>query len=158
MDATEAKPDPSDVPTLRDLIDRHTDQTGESRRALGERSGVSPQTLGTWVAGTIKTFPDPETIRAFARATAYTEQTVLLAIASTLGIRLTETGAPLVNMLPPGTDNLSQADVEAIRAVVRQLVEARRASAPAPDLGRVEGLRLAEDPPTWETTQHRNRD
>lgn len=142
-----ATPDPHDVPTLRDLIQRHTDRTGESRRALGDRSRIAHQTLGTWHAGTIQTFPDPETIRKFAASTGYSEQTVLLAAAKTVGLRVTQAGTQLTNSLPPGTDNLSPEDVDAVRAIVRQLVDARRRrlEAEGPDLATVEGIRLAED-------------
>lgn len=136
---------PHDVPTLRDLLQRHTDRTGESRRALGDRSGMSHQTLGYWSAGTIKTIPDPETIRLFSRATAYSEQTVILAAARTVGLAVTSSGTPLTNSLPPGTDSLTAEDVDAIRAIVMQLIEARGLrSTPPPDLARVEGVRLAE--------------
>lgn len=135
-------PDPRDVPTLRDLIQSHADRTGESRRALGDRSQIAHQTLGTWYAGTIKTFPDPETLQAFADATHYTVQTVLLAAAKTVGLRVTHSGSQLSNSLPPGADTLTPEDVDAIRAVVRQLVEARR---PAFDISTVQGLRLSEE-------------
>jgi transcriptional regulator with XRE-family HTH domain len=145
MDATDGPPDPLVVPTLRDLIKRHGDETGESNRALGERSGVSHQTLSYWMNETIKTFPDPGTMRRFAQATGHTEQTVLLAAARSIGLRVSDRGTPLVNSLPPGTDILDPADIAAIRAVVRQLVAARRQPAPAPDLASVDGLRLAED-------------
>lgn len=156
MDDTGGPQDPRDVPTLRDLIQRHTDQTGESRRALGDRSGMSHQTLGYWSAGTIKTIPDPDTIRLFARATAYSEQTVVLAAARTVGLRISESDSLLVSMLPPGTDNLADADVDAIRAVVRQLVDARRSSLPTPDLSRAEGLRVDEGPGMTNVTRDRN--
>lgn len=145
-----ATPDPSVVPTLRDLIERHSDRTGESRRALGARSGIAHQTLGYWFEGTIQTFPDPDTMRKFAAGTGYTEQTVLLAAAMTVGLRVTQTGSQLTNSLPPGTDTLVPEDVDAIRGIVKQLVDARQQQSeppPVPDLSKVEGIRLAEDPP-----------
>lgn len=147
MDATDRPHQPQDVLTLRNLIEAHTDRTGESRRALGDRSGLAHQTLGYWWAGTIKTFPDPDTIRAFARATNYSEQTVLLAAARTVGLRVTEAGTPLINTLPPGTDALRPEDVDAIRAVVRQLVEARSAAVQGrgPALPDLQGIRLTEE-------------
>jgi hypothetical protein len=146
MDAVVPGPDPHPVPTLRDLIQNHTDRTGESRRALGDRSGIAHQTLGTWYAGTIQEFPEPDRIRKFAHATGYSEQTVLLAAAATVGLRVSQAGTPLINSLPPGTDSLAPEDVDAIRAVVRQMVDARNSSThiPTPDLSRVEGLRLSE--------------
>jgi hypothetical protein len=159
MDATATPDQPQDVPTLRDLIQSHADRTGESRRALGDRSKIAHQTLGTWHAGTIKTFPDPETIQAFADATHYTVQTVLLAAAKTVGLQVTQAGTQLSNSLPPGTDALSPEDIDAIRAVVRQLVAARneRARVPlSPDFSRVEGLRLDEDAPSQ--VVHNNHD
>lgn len=134
------------VPTLRDLIQRHIDRSGDSQRQLGERSGIRHQTLSNWMAGDIAEFPDPERLRRFAAYTGYSERTVVLAAAATIGLRVAEVGGRLVNSLPPGTDSLSVEDVEAIRAIVRQLVDARRtAEPPRPDLSKVEGLRLAEN-------------
>lgn len=148
MDATDGPLQPQDVPSLRDLIQSHADRTGESRRALGDRSKIAHQTLGTWHAGTIKTFPDPETIQAFADATHYTVQTVLLAAAKTVGLHVSHVGTQLTNSLPPGTDTLSPEDVDAIRAVVRQLVQARTAATPPkPDFSRVQGIRFTEEEP-----------
>lgn len=153
-----ANSDSLSVPTLRDLIQRHTDSTGESRRALGDRAEIAHQTLGTWWAGTINVLPEPERIRRFARATGYSEQTVLLAAAATVGLRVSEQGSRLLNSLPPGTDTLSPEDVDAIRAVVRQLVEARSPQEPPPDLSQVEGLRLQEpEAPTRLDVKRRGR-
>jgi hypothetical protein len=157
MDATDGPAQPLAVPTLRDLIDRHTDRTNESRRSLGDRSGIAHQTLGYWWAGTIKNIPEPETIRLFAKFTHYSEQTVLLAAARTVGLRVSESGTPLMDSLPPGTDNLEPADVEAVRAVVRQLVDARRAAAPTPDLATADGILIAEEEEaTADTPERRN--
>lgn len=148
--------DPHDVPTLRDLIQRHIDRTGQSMRQIGEHSGVRHQTLSNWAAGEITEFPDPERIRRFASYTGYSEQTVVLAAAATIGLRVAAVGGQLVNSLPPGTDNLSVEDIDAIRAIVRQLVDARRSvgRVPVPDLGSVEGLRLEEDDPVSRNQSH----
>lgn len=144
------------VPTLRDLIQRHIDRTGDSQRHLGERSGVRHQTLSNWMAGDITEFPDPERLRRFAAYTGYSEQTVVLAAAATVGLRVAEVGGRLVNSLPPGTDSLSVEDVDAIRAIVRQLVDARRAvGEAAPDWSKVKGVRLADDAPESHNTRTR---
>lgn len=141
-----AKPDAHDMPTLRDLIERHTSRTGDSQRALGDRANMSHQTFTAWMKGTIKTIPDPDTIRAFARATTYSEHAVLLAAARTVGLRVSESGTPLINSLPPGTDILDAGDVDAIRAVVRQLIDARQAAnPPAPDMATAQDISLEED-------------
>lgn len=137
--------DPHAVPTLRELIQRHVDRTGQSMRQIGDGSGVRHQTLSKWAAGEITEFPEPERLRRFAHYTGYPEQTVVLAAAATVGLRVAAVGGQLVNSLPPGTDSLSVEDVDAIRSIVRQLVDARRSAVePAPDLSRVQGLRLAE--------------
>ncbi len=137
--------DPHAVPTLRDLIQRHMDRTGQSQRALAGRSGVKHQTLSTWFAGTIAAFPDPATLRKFAAYTGYSEHTVVLAAGRTIGMRMADAGGPLVNSLPPGTDNLVPEDIDAIRAIVCRLVDARR-QVPGPDWPHVQGIRLMEDP------------
>lgn len=148
-----------DVPTLRELIDRHTDRTGESRRALGDRGPVAHQTLSKWWNGAIHTFPDPETLDAFAHATNNSLELVVLATARTLGLPVSTTATNLAQSLPPGTDILTLEDRDAILAVTRALVDARRQtqSKRAPDLDKVEGLRLAEDDdPTLRPVENRN--
>lgn len=146
--------------TLRDLIQQHMDRSGESRRALGARSGLAHQTLGYWWDGTIKTFPDPETLQAFADATHTSVQTVLLAAARTVGLSIG--AAPeLAAMLPPGTDNLTQRDRDAILAVIRALVEARRPVSPPPVSGvpqpdYEQGLRLEETSPNLRVVEGTN--
>lgn len=141
-------PDDQAMPTLRDLIQRHTDRTGESRRALGERSGVRHQTLGTWFSGEIKEFPDPPTIRAFAHATSYSLETVILAAARTIGLQIAGV-SELAAMLPAAARNLTKRQQDAIIAVVAAMLE------PAEfDLSRVEGLRLAEGATREESNNH----
>lgn len=148
MDVALTEPDAQHVLTLRDLIQRHMDRTGESRRALGDRSGVAHQTLGYWWAGTIKTFPDPETMRAFADATRTPLSLVLLAAARTVGLPVTGTPS-LAAMLPPGTDDLTAKDVDAILGIIRALIDARRDGfpPPEPDLSQVQGIKLDETSP-----------
>lgn len=152
---TQGSADPHAVPTLRDLIRRHMDRTGDSGRHMDKLSGVNRQTLSNWMAGNITEFPNPEQLRRFAAYTGYSEQTVVLAAAATIGLRVAEVGGRLVNSLPPGTDNLSVEDIDAVRAIVRQLVDARRSGAPTPELSKVQGLRLAEDAPTNHDTPTR---
>jgi len=161
MDVAVDKADPQRVLTLRDLIQRHIDSTGESRRGLGDRSGVAHQTLGYWWNGSIKTFPDPETLQAFADATHTPIETVLLAAARTIGLPVH--GVPeLAAMLPPGTDNLSARDRDAVLAVIRALVEARRPVRSRregpPDLSDpdVQGLRLDETNPGLRVVERTN--
>ena len=165
MDAALTEADSEHVLTLRDLIQRHIDSTGESRRALGDRCGVAHQTLGYWWNGSIKTFPDPETMLAFANATRTPIETVLLATARTIGLPVH--GVPdLAAMLPPGTDNLSARERDAVLAVIRALVDARRPSDRArpadrvgpPDLSDpdVQGLKLDETSPNLRVVEPTN--
>lgn len=150
MDDTDGPQQPEDVLNLRELIQTHMGRTGDSMRALGERSGIAHQTLGTWSAGTIKTFPDPETIQAFANATSFNVQTVVLAAARTLGLSVRDSDSLLAQSLPPGADKLTPEDRDAIVAVTRQLVAARtdtEPEPPQPDLDKVEGWRIAETGP-----------
>ena len=157
MDVALTEADAEHVLTLRDLIQRHIDSTGESRRALGDRCGVAHQTLGYWWNGSIKSFPEPETMLAFANATRTPIETVLLATARTIGLPVH--GVPdLAAMLPPGTDSLSARERDAVLAVIRALVDARRPSSRPregervgpPDLSdpNIQGLRLDETTPS----------
>jgi hypothetical protein len=157
MDVALTEPDAEHVLTLRDLIQRHMDLTGESRRALGARSGVAHQTLGYWWDGTIKTFPEPDTIKAFADATRTPLPLVLLAAASTIGLPVTNTPG-LAAMLPPGTDNLTSKDVDAILGIIRALIDARQQGSPPPepDLAEVQGIRLDETSPNLRVVESTN--
>ena len=163
MDVALTEADSQHVLTLRDLIQRHIDSTGESRRALGDRCGVAHQTLGYWWNGSIKTFPDPETLLAFATATRTPIETVLLATAQTIGLPVH--GVPdLAAMLPPGTDSLSARERDAVLAVIRALVDARRLPpgrrehVGPPDLSdpSIQGLRLDETSPNLRVVEPTN--
>jgi hypothetical protein len=118
VDRGVTSPDAHDVPNLRDLIDRFTDRTGRSRRWIGENSTISHQTLGYWYAGNIKTFPDPGTLREFARVAGVSEQTVVLAAAKSLGLEV-EGGGGLTSALPPAADRLSHGQVAALAQLIR---------------------------------------
>ena len=163
MDVALTEADSEHVLTLRDLIQRHIDSTGESRRALGDRCGVAHQTLGYWWNGSIKIFPEPETLLAFANATRTPIETVLLATARTIGLPVQ--GVPdLAAMLPPGTDSLSARERDAVLAVIRALVDARRPSTRSderigsPDLSdpNIQGLRLDETSPNLRVVEPTN--
>ena len=116
MTATDA----SDVPTLRDLLLQYLDERGHSQNQLALRSGIKSQTFSRWRAGDLATFPDPETMRAFAAATGNSEQAVLLAAARTLGLRVDSTSG-LAQLLPPAADRLAPEQQRAVLSVIEAM-------------------------------------
>jgi hypothetical protein len=137
------------VPTISELLAQYRDRTGASYDEMSR--SVNGEITTAWfhklTTQPPKSFPrDADTVQALADLLQVPVATIVLAFASSLGLPVTQSSSMLLLTLPPGTDNLQPADVAAIRAIVRQLVEARRAvSLPEPDLSRVEGLRIEEE-------------
>jgi hypothetical protein len=139
--------DPAHVPTIAALLNQYRDRTGASyddmSRSIGE--AMSGGRLHQLATKPPKNFPDPENVRHLADLLNVSITTILESFAVSLGLDVEQRRPLLAITLPPGTDNLTTGDVAAVRAVIGQLVEARRATAPeTPDLSRVEGMRLAE--------------
>jgi hypothetical protein len=137
------------VPTIAELLVQYRDRTGASYDEMSR--SVNGEITTAWfhrlTTQPPKSFPrDADTVQALADLLQVPVTTIVLAFAASLGLPVTQSSSMLLMTLPPGTDNLQPADVDAIRAVVRQLVEARRVvTTPVPDLNRVEGVRLSED-------------
>lgn len=138
------------VPTISELLKQYRDRTGASYEVMSR--SVNGEITTAWfhklTTEPPKSFPrDAGTVQALADILQVSVATIVLAFAASLGLPVTQTSSMLSMTLPPGADSLQPADVDAIRAVVRQLVEARRAqNRPAPDMGKVHGVRLADDP------------
>lgn len=134
------------MPTISGLLLQYRDRTGASyddmSRAIGE--AISGGRLHQLATEPPSSFPrNPATVQHLADLLQVSVTTVLEAFAVSLGLRIDDRSLLSIT-LPPGTDNLTDRDRAAVLAVIRQLVEARRAEPPRPDLSRVAGLRLAE--------------
>ena len=113
------------VPTLADLIATRRSERGWSYRHLQERSGdviksQRWQQLGTGVR--IKEFPEPASIQAIADALEIGVDRVLLAAARSIGLEVRGHRSELASMLPAGADRLTQAQRDAVLAVIRSMV------------------------------------
>lgn len=135
------------MPTIAELITAHMDSTGASLGDLSRKSGdvLSVQNLSKIVTKPQRAFPKLQTARALSDALQVSITTIVLAYAASLGLPVKQSGSALEVMLPPGTDALTPEDRDAIRAITRALIDARREGRqPEPDLSHVEGLRLSE--------------
>ena len=117
-----------DLPSLIRATERGSLST-LSRLADGE---ISKQQWGEYANGKFSNFPRPASIAAMARALGVTERTVLLAIAETLGLAVTDDQPLLVSMLPTEVRHLSDDAITSILQFVRLLVESADAPAKAP--------------------------
>lgn len=66
--------------------------------------------------------PQPDTLRLIARVLELDETTVLLAAGESLGLDVRRRGPMLAQLLPPGTDQLSDRFQDALLAVIRAAV------------------------------------
>ncbi|MCW2902894.1 MAG: hypothetical protein JWO67_5159 [Streptosporangiaceae bacterium] len=136
------------MPTIAELLQAYMDSTGDSLRDIQRRSNgvLTSQNVAKIRTVPRKAFPDPRTAEALSDLLQVSVTTIVLAYAASLGLPVVQGGSTLETMLPPGTDSLTPEDRDAIRAITRQLIDARREDArpPAPDLSRAEDFRLAE--------------
>jgi hypothetical protein len=110
---------------LHELIRARMDDRGWSYGQLEHRSKGALtkgrwQQLGTQVR--MKSFPEPDTIRVVARVLELDEQTILLAVGESLGLEVSRRGPMLAQLLPAGTDQLSEQFQDAFLAVLRAAV------------------------------------
>lgn len=148
VDRSGADADPAHVPSIAALLNQYRDRTGASYDAMSRSIGeaISGGRLHQIATKPQKNFPDPDSVRHLANLLNVSITTVLEAFAVSLGLDVEQRRPLLAITLPPGTDNLTAGDVAAVRSVILQLVEARRAvAASAPDMDAVQGIRLAED-------------
>lgn len=150
------------VPTIASLLAAHRDRTGDSYDDMERRVGgvVKAARFHQLVRETPSAFPQPRTVEALAGLLQMPVASVVLSIASSLGIPVQDSASKLASSLPPGTDNLTDDDRDAILAVTRALVAARRSAGGQvvdlarrePDLeilaarhGESEGRRIADE-------------
>lgn len=110
---------------LHELIRARMDDRGWSYGQLEHRSKGALtkgrwQQLGTQVR--MKSFPEPDTIRVVARVLELDETTILLAVGESLGLDVTRRGPMLAQLLPAGTDQLSDRFRDSILAIIRAAV------------------------------------
>lgn len=105
-----------------------------------------------------KAFPDPQTIVVLSDLLDLPVATILAGFAASLGLPVRQPGSALDVVMPPGTEELTVEDREAIRVITRALINARRAvddppmgdlvdlaRPPQPDLSRVAARRRLRD-------------
>lgn len=113
------------VLTLQDLIRSRMDDRGWGYAELARRSDHE-LTAGRWQqmgSGARQTeFPKTASIRSMARALDVDETTVVLAVASSVGLDVRRQSSDLAHLLPSGTNRLSERLREAILAVIRAAV------------------------------------
>ena len=103
---------------IRELI--HTMRKDRSYEDLA-KSALSRQRWQQLAEDPIKEFPKPDTIRAIASTLGVTESTVVLALAESLGIPMTQSSR-VAALLPAGVDRLSDAALRALLTLMRELV------------------------------------
>lgn len=117
--------DGDQVLTLQGLIRARMDERGWSygeleRRSDGALSKGRWQQLGTGVR--MAAFPEPESLLLMSTVLEVDETTVVLCAAQSLGIDARRRGPDLAQLLPAGTDRLSERMRDAILTVIRAAV------------------------------------
>lgn len=117
-------PQASAVPNLAELISARKAERGWTYQHLAARANdvISRQRwqqLGTGVR--IKEFPEPSTIQSIADALEVDVTLVVLAVAKSIGLAIRQRNSSLAAMLPPGADQLTEQQRDAVLAVVRAM-------------------------------------
>jgi hypothetical protein len=110
---------------LHELIRARMDDRGWTYGQLEHRSD-GQLTKGRWQQlGTqtrVSRSPEPDTIRVLARVLEIDETTIWLSVGESLGLDVTRRGPMLAQLLPAGTDQLSDRMRDAILAIIRAAV------------------------------------
>lgn len=125
MTAKDPTGDGGAVLTLQELIQARRDERGWSYADLEVRADHKItrgrwQQLATHVR--MKAFPERDNIPIIAAVLEVDETTVVLAAAKSLGLDVRWRGPDLAQLMPAGTDQLSEAVRDAILAVIRATV------------------------------------
>ncbi len=125
MTAEDATGDGDDVLNLQQLVRARMDERGWGYADLARRSG-DRLTRGRWQQiGTgvrLTKFPDPLSLQAMADALEVDVTTVILAAARTLGLDAHRRASDFAQLLPNGTDRLSQPMQDALLTIIRAAV------------------------------------
>ena len=110
---------------LHELIRARMEDRGWSYGQLEHRSD-GKLTKGRWqqlgTQSRMSRFPEPETLRLMARVLELDETTVVLSAAESLGLDVRRRGPVLAQLLPAGTDRLSERFRDAFLALIRAAV------------------------------------
>lgn len=134
MTSNDPARDPEGVPTLQELIQTRRTERGWSYRELERRSGgvILNQRWHQFANGAqIKEFPERRTLLAVAETLEFDVTTVVLAVASSMGMAVQRRGSELAQMLPTKADQLSPPMRDAVLAVVRAAVNEAGDEAPS---------------------------
>jgi hypothetical protein len=98
---------------------------------LARAAGNTPQAARWWAMATedLKVAPTPPTIKSVARALGVTEQTVWMSVGESLGLAVSDRASKLLQLIPPGTDRLSDDAVASVLSLLRVLLT----QAPTPE-------------------------
>jgi hypothetical protein len=122
---TDLTGDGDNVLPLHELIRARMDDRGWSYGQLEHRSD-GQLTKGRWQQlGTqtrMKSFPEPDTLRLIARVLEFDETTVVLSAAESLGLDVRRRGSLFAQLMPAGTDLLSDRVRDALLSLIRAAV------------------------------------
>ena len=128
--------DGGDVLTLQELIQARRDERGWSYADLEVRADHRI-TRGRWqqlaTNVRVRAFPERDNIPVIAAVLEVDETTVVLAAAKSLGLDVRWRGPDLAQLMPAGTDQLSEPVRDAILAVIRATVSEAIARATGDD-------------------------
>lgn len=120
--------DSSSVPTIAALITAYRDRSGQpsyNDMARRVRDEIQPSAIHRLHTGRTRTFPEPRTVGLLAELLEVPVTTIVLGLAAGLGLPVKDTEPGLLRMLPPGTDKLTDDDLEVVRVILRRLIALR---------------------------------
>lgn len=164
VDGKGAGGDSPDVPTIAELLTHYRDLTGASYDDMSDLVGgaITGARFHQLTTEPPNAFPRPATLQHLANLLHLPVTTVILSFATSLGLSVDTSPSALAMTLPPGTDNLTDTDRQAVLAVIRALVDARRPTRPhgegPPDMDDpdIQGIRLDETSPNLRVVEQRN--
>lgn len=147
--------------TLQQLIRARMDERGWSYADL-ERRSDERLTKGRWQqlgsGARQKSFPEPASVRIIAEVLEVDVTTVVLSAAQSLGLDARRRGPDLAQLLPTGTDRLSERMRDAILTIIRAAVSETlsRADEDDQDVPRPGGGDVALEWPKADAPSRRN--
>lgn len=148
------------VPTIAELLTEYRRRTGASYEDMSRRvdGAITTAWFHKLTTQPPRSFPrDAATVQHLADLLQVPIPTILLGFAAALGLPVEQPGSLLSITLPPGSDILDPGDVEAVRAVVRQLVDARKQDVPKPiNLARRQPPDLTRVAARWRRSEGRD--
>ncbi len=143
------------VPTLAQLIRARMAERGWSYSDLEQQSGQA-LSRGRWQqlgsGAEQRKFPDPASLTVIASVLQVNITTAVLAAARTLGLDTHNQGSDLANLLPAGTERLSEPIRDAILTLIRAAVSDVPAGDEAP--GTTDGENPALEWPKSDAPSH----